>query len=471
VTDGKLFIDGAWVDAHSGDTDVVINATTEEPMGEFALADADDADRAVAAAQRAFDGWSRTPLTERVQVISRALDILSAREEEIALTVTDEVGTPLKSSRAIQAKLALDDIRNTLSAVDHIEWEQTIGNSLVVREPVGVVGAITPWNYPLHQAAAKVAPALVAGCTVVLKPAALAPLTSFVLADALHQAGLPAGAFNLLTGRGATVGRILAGHPGIDMISLTGSVGAGIDVMRTAAEGIRKVTLELGGKSAAIVLDDAPFDQAVARTVGSCFNNNGQMCSAVTRLLVPRSRLAEVTELAVASAESFTIGDPRQVSTRLGPVISAAQRESIQEYVRIGIAEGATLASGGPNSPAGLDRGYFVTPTVLSDVTPEMRVAQEEIFGPVLVIIPFADEDDAIAIANGTDFGLSGAVWSADPERAESVARRMRTGQVAINGGAFNSAAPFGGYKRSGIGRELGAFGLEDFLETKAMHR
>ena len=471
MSDAKLFIDGAWVDSHSGGTDSVINATTEQPMGEFALADAADADRAVGAAQHAFDGWSRTPLAERVEIVSAALDILSAQSEEIALTVTDEVGTPIVSSRAIQAKLALDDIRNTLSAVDEIQWERTIGNSLVVREPAGVVAAITPWNYPLHQAAAKVAPALVAGCTVILKPAALAPLTSFLLADAFRDAGLPAGAFNLLTGRGATVGRILAGHPGVDMISLTGSVGAGIDVMRTAAEGIRKVTLELGGKSAAIALDDAPFAQAVSRTVASCFNNNGQMCSAITRLLVPRGRLAEATELAVAAAAAFTVGDPRDETTRLGPVISAGQRESIQGYVRIGVDEGATLAFGGATSPAGLDRGYFVTPTVLSDVTPDMRVAQEEIFGPVLVIIPFEDEDDAIAIANGTDFGLSGAVWSADPARAESVARRMRTGQVAINGGAFNSAAPFGGYKRSGIGRELGAFGLEDFLETKAMHR
>jgi aldehyde dehydrogenase (NAD+) len=466
-----LFIDGSWVAPASGHAVEVLDAATEEVVETVMLADATDVDRAVASARRAFDGWAATPLTQRIAVVERSLDLLTERAEEIARTITREVGTPLSASREIQAGLALADIRLTVEAAREVAWTRTVGNSLVVREPVGVVAAITPWNYPLHQVCAKVAPALIAGCPVVLKPSELAPLTAYILADALAEAGLPPGVFNLLPGTGAAVGSALAGHPDVDMVSLTGSVAAGSAVMRAASEGIRRVALELGGKSSMVVLGDAPLADAVGRAVSSCFSNNGQMCSALTRLLVRHDQIEEATQLAAAAAEAHVVGDPLDPATTVGPLVSRQQRQRVQAYVRAGIDEGAKLVAGGAETPAGHAKGYFVAPTVFTGVSGDMRIAQEEIFGPVLTILAYRDDDEAVALANGTDFGLSGAVWSDDPARAEAVARRLRTGQVSVNGGRFNPAAPFGGYKKSGIGRELGVFGLEEYLETKAIHR
>ena len=471
TTDG-LYIDGSWIapTVDSGRLSV-IEAATEEVVTTVALAGPRDVDRSVDAARRAFDGWAATPLADRTAVVSDALDRLAKRADEIAQTISREVGTPLAESHAVQAGLALTDIRLTVEAAEEIAWERTVGRSLVVREPVGVVAAITPWNFPLHQACAKVAPALIAGCTVVLKPSEVAPLTAYLLAEALDEAGAPAGVFNLLSGTGPEVGAAMAAHGGVDMVSLTGSVKAGQAVMHAAADGIRRVALELGGKSAMIILDDAPLSEAVGRTVKNCFSNNGQMCSALTRLLVPQHLLADATEAAVAVAEAYVVGDPLDPATTLGPLASKEQQQRVQSYVRIGLEEGARLATGRADSPDGMGRGFFVRPTVLTGVTGQMRVAREEIFGPVLAMIPYRDEDEAVALANATDFGLSGGVWSGDPVRAEAIARRLRTGQVSVNGGPFNPAAPFGGYKKSGIGRELGAFGLEEFLETKAIQR
>jgi acyl-CoA reductase-like NAD-dependent aldehyde dehydrogenase len=348
-------------------------------------------------------------------------------------------------------------------------WEEEVGNSLIVREPVGVVGAITPWNYPLHQICAKVAPALAAGCTIVVKPSEVAPLNAFLLADVLDELGLPGGTFNLVTGLGPVVGEAMARHPGIDMISFTGSTAAGRRVSEAASATVKRVALELGGKSPNVVLDDAPLEEAITDGVSKCFLNSGQTCSALTRMLVPRERLAEAEQIAKAVAEQFTTGDPFDPGTRLGPLVSDVQRERVRSYIRQGQEEGAKLVAGGADPPEGLERGYFVRPTVFSEVTPEMRIAQEEIFGPVLAIMPYDDEEDAVRIANATIYGLAGGVWSADEERAKRVARRIRTGQVEINGGAFNPLAPFGGYKQSGHGRELGRFGLEEFLQVKSM--
>jgi aldehyde dehydrogenase (NAD+)/betaine-aldehyde dehydrogenase len=348
-------------------------------------------------------------------------------------------------------------------------WEQTVGNSLIVREPIGVVGAITPWNYPLHQIAAKVAPALAAGCTVVLKPSEVAPLNAFVLAEIFEEVGVPAGVFNLVTGFGPVVGEALAAHPDVDMVSFTGSTRAGRRVSEVAAATVKRVALELGGKSANVILDDADLATAVPDGVGKCYFNSGQTCSALTRMLVPRHRLDEVEELARTTAESFSAGDPFDGETRLGPLVSAAQRDRVRNYIDKGVGEGATLLTGGLEAPEGADRGFFVRPTVFTSVTRDMTIAREEIFGPVLVIIPYDSEDEAVEIANDTDYGLAGGVWSGDPERAKAVARRLRTGQVEVNGGGFNPMAPFGGYKQSGNGREFGAFGLEEYLEVKAM--
>jgi aldehyde dehydrogenase (NAD+)/betaine-aldehyde dehydrogenase len=348
-------------------------------------------------------------------------------------------------------------------------WEQKVGNSLVVREPIGVVGAITPWNYPLHQIAAKVAPALAAGCTVVLKPSEVAPLNAFVLADIFEAVGLPAGVFNLVSGVGPVVGEAIAAHPDVDMVSFTGSTRAGRRVSEVASATVKRVALELGGKSANVLLDDADFAKAVPDGLNKCYINSGQTCSALTRMLVPRERLSEVEALATAAAESFTAGDPFVQGTRLGPLVSAAQRDRVRNYIDKGIGEGAALLTGGTDAPEGLDKGFFVKPTVFSSVTRDMTIARDEIFGPVLVIIPYDSEEEAVEIANDTDYGLAGGVWSGDADRAKAVARQLRTGQVEVNGGGFNPLAPFGGYKQSGNGREFGAFGLDEYLETKAL--
>lgn len=465
----KLYIDGSWVSPVGSGYLEITNPSTEELIGRVPAANSADAGRAVAAARRAADDWGRTPVSERIKYLAGIQRGLAERTEEVACTITAEVGMPLKLSRRIQAGLPVAVWESYVKLLGEYAFEERVGNSLVLHEPAGVAACITPWNYPLHQAVAKVAPALAAGCTVVLKPSEVAPLSAFILAEVIHESGLPAGVFNLLTGTGAEVGEQLAKAPDVDLISFTGSLRAGRRVAELAAGTIKRVTLELGGKSAAVVLDDADLPTAVKATVAACFINSGQTCTAHTRLLVPERLCQQAAELAVAAAGAFAPGDPLNEQTRLGPLVSAVQRELVREYIRRGIDEGAELLLGGAEPPDGLTTGFFVRPTVFGGVTPEMTIAREEIFGPVLSIMAYRDEDDAVSIANGTIYGLAAAVWSGDSGRAERMARRLRAGQVDINGGAFNLLAPFGGFKQSGYGRELGAFGLEEFLEIKSM--
>jgi acyl-CoA reductase-like NAD-dependent aldehyde dehydrogenase len=465
----RLYINGEWVPSRSGATLDVIGSSTEEVIGRVPKGDAEDAARGVAAARAAFDSWSRTPVAERASCLRRIQEGLAARAEELARTITAEVGMPLGLSRSIQAALPVKIVASYAEMLPAFAFEEKIGNSLVVREPVGVVAAITPWNYPLHQVVAKLAPALAAGCTLVLKPSEVAPLSAFALAEVVHASGLPKGVFNLVCGTGPVVGEALAAHPDVDMVSFTGSTRAGRRVSELASATVKRVALELGGKSPAVVLADADFKKAVRSTVNGCFLNSGQTCSALTRLLVPRARADEAAALAAENAKAFTVGDPFGGEAKLGPLISAAQRERVRGYIHKGIQEGARLLTGGAEPPEGLPKGYYVRPTVFGDVKPEMTIAREEIFGPVLSVLAYEDEDDAVAIANGTAYGLAAAVFSADEQRARAVAGRLRAGQVDINGGRFNALAPFGGFKQSGHGRELGRFGLEEFLATKSL--
>ncbi len=469
VVRDKLYIGGAWVPSAGKGSIEVIDSTSEDVIGTVPEGTTEDIDRAVAAAREAFPGWSSTPVAERAALLTAVSETLGARMDELGELITHEVGMPLVLSRLVQVGLPMASFGSMAQVTSDFTWEQTVGNSLIVREPIGVVGAITPWNYPLHQIAAKVAPALAAGCTVVLKPSEVAPLNAFVLAEILDEVGVPAGVFNLVTGFGPVVGEALAAHKDVDMVSFTGSTRAGRRVSEVAAGTVKRVALELGGKSANVILGDADLAKAVPDGVGKCYFNSGQTCSALTRMLVPRDRLEEVEALALSTAESFLPGDPFEGETRLGPLVSAAQRDRVRNYIDKGVGEGATLLTGGVEAPDGLDKGFFVRPTVFTSVTRDMTIAREEIFGPVLVIIPYDSEDEAVEIANDTDYGLAGGVWSGDPERAKSVARRLRTGQVEVNGGGFNPMAPFGGYKQSGNGREFGAFGLEEYLEVKAM--
>ncbi len=465
----KLFIGGEWVDPAGSERIEVINPTTEEPMGSIPDGTSEDVDRAVAAAREAFEGWSQTSREQRAELLRTIAAGLEARADEVAAMVSAELGMPLKLSRRIQAGLPIASFASMPQLMEEVAWEEEVGNSLIVREPIGVLGAITPWNYPLHQISAKVAPALAAGCTVVLKPSEVAPLNAFILAEVIEAAGVPAGVFNLVTGTGPVAGEAIAGHPGVDIVSFTGSTKAGKRVSELAAETVKSVTLELGGKSPSVILDDADLTAAVPDGVAKCFLNSGQTCNAFTRMLVPREALGEAAGIAAAAAEKFAPGDPFDEATRLGPLVSEAQRDRVRAYIEKGVEEGAELVAGGAEAPEGLDRGYFVRPTVFSEVDNSMKIAQEEIFGPVLSVIPYTDEDDAVRIANETIYGLAGAVWSADQERAVRVARRIRTGQVEINGAAFNPLAPFGGYKQSGHGRELGRFAIEEFLQPKAL--
>ena len=467
----KLYIDGAWVPSSGKGTLEVFDSNTEEVLGTIPEGTAEDAERAVAAAAAAFGEWSRVSHEERSKLLARVAEGLAARTDELAETISREVGMPLSLSKIVQVGLPTGVFADMAKNVTEFSWESEVGNSLIVREPIGVVGAITPWNYPLYQIALKVAPALAAGCTVVLKPSDVAPLNAFVLADVLHDVGFPAGVFNLVTGLGSVVGEAIASHPKVDMVSFTGSTRAGKRVMTLAAETVKKVALELGGKSANIILEDADLDAAIPAGMFACYMNSGQTCSALTRMLVPRSRLAEVEEKAKAAAEGFAPDDSLAATTSLGPLASAVQRDRVRGYIEKGISEGAKLVTGGPEVPEGLDKGYFVRPTVFSNVTSDMTIAQEEIFGPVLSIIPYDTEEEAITIANDSIYGLSGGVWSSDKAHAEQVARKIRTGQVDINGGAFNPVAPFGGYKQSGVGRERGEFGFEEFLEVKSLQR
>jgi acyl-CoA reductase-like NAD-dependent aldehyde dehydrogenase len=465
----KVYIGGEWVAPSSAETIEVVNASTEEVMGTVPACTPEDAERGVAAAREAFDGWSQTPREERARLLTAIAAGLSERSEEIAATIAQELGMPLRLSQIIQVGLPASQLASMPKLMEKVAWEEQVGTSRVLREPVGVLGAITPWNYPLNQIVAKVAPALAAGCTVVLKPSEVTPLNAFLLAEVIEAAGLPPGVFNLLSGTGPVVGEAIAGHPGVDMVSFTGSTRAGRRVSELAAATVKPVTMELGGKSPNVILDDAELERAVPDGVAKCFLNSGQTCSALTRMLVPRQRLAEAEEAARAAAETFTPGDPFDPDTRLGPLVSATQRDRVRGYVQQGIDEGARLLTGGVEAPEGLDRGYFVRPTVFSEVEPEMTIGQEEIFGPVLAIQPYEGEDDAIRIANSTAYGLAGGVWSADTERAIGVAKRIRTGQVEINGGAFNPLAPFGGYGQSGHGRENGLYGIEELLQVKSL--
>ena len=464
-----LYIDGAWVPAKGGGTIDVIDAATEEVIGRIPEGTLAYADRAVAAARRAFEGWSQTPIEERSKYLQRITEGLQARMQEIGHIVSREVGMPANLASMIQAGMPAMTFGSIGALVDTYDFEESIGSSVVVKEPVGVVVAITPWNYPLHQVALKVAPALAVGCTVVLKPSEVAPLSAFILADVIHEVGLPPGVFNLVSGYGPVVGEALVANPEVDMVSFTGSTRAGRRISELAAQTIKRVALEMGGKSPNIILDDADLPTAINAGIGACYINSGQTCIALTRMLVPRTRLAEAERLAADAAEAFTPGDPADPNTRLGPLASAAQLERVRAYIQKGLDEGARLVTGGAEPPEGLERGYFVRPTVFSDVRNDMTIAQEEIFGPVLSIIPYDTEEEAIQIANDTIYGLSGAVWSADPARAEKVARRIRTGQIMVNGGSFNPYAPFGGYKQSGLGREAGKWGLEEYLEVKAL--
>jgi aldehyde dehydrogenase (NAD+) len=463
----KIYIDGRWVDSASDELIDVENPATEQVIARVPSGNAADVDAAVGAARRAFDEWAETDVHERAKHVQRLYEALDARKDEIADTITAELGAPAKFARSVQTAVALGDVATAAKVADEIEWEQQVGNSTIVLEPVGVVGAITPWNYPLHQVTAKIAYALVAGCTVVLKPSELAPLCTYLFFEAVDEIGLPPGVVNLVTGYGPTVGEAIASHPGVDMMSFTGSTRAGVRVAELAAAGVKKVALELGGKSANVLLPDADLERAVPAGVANCFMNSGQTCTALTRMLVSADQYDAAVQLAIETAAGFVTGDPTDPATRLGPLVSGTQRDRVTGYIEKGKAEGARVALGGSDSPHG--RGYFVQPTVFADVTTSMTIAQEEIFGPVLSMLPYSDEGEALRIANDSAYGLAGGVWSADADRASAFARRMRTGMVDINGGSFNIAAPFGGYKRSGIGRELGRYGVEEFLQPKAL--
>ncbi|THF62319.1 aldehyde dehydrogenase family protein [Pseudothauera nasutitermitis] len=465
----RLYISGRWTEASTAERIEVIDPSSATPFASVPAAGAVDARAAVAAARAAFDGWSRTPPAERGAALARIATALEARAEALTDTIAREVGMPRRMAARVQVGGPLRQWQQYAAMAEGFEWERRVGHSLVLRQPAGVVGAITPWNFPLHQITLKLAPALLAGCTVVLKPSEVAPLNAFLLAGAIDEAGLPAGVFNLVSGYGPEVGEALAGDADVDMLSFTGSTRAGRRVAELAAATVKKVALELGGKSAAVVLDGADLPTAVKGTVSSCLLNSGQACSAHTRLVVPRARAEEAAALAAEAMARLRLGPALEDGSQLGPLVSAAQRERVRALIRQGIAEGARLVCGGAEAPAGLETGYFVAPTVLLCADPAATVAREEIFGPVLVVLPHDGEEDAIRIANATPYGLAGAVWAADDEHALAVARRLRAGQVDLNGAPFNPLAPFGGFGLSGLGREGGVYGLEEFLEYQAV--
>jgi betaine-aldehyde dehydrogenase len=465
----KLFIDGQWVAPSAKDSIEVHNAGTGEVMGKVPAGSERDIDAAVAAAHAALQAWSQTPAEKRAEFLQKISDGLKARADELAKTIAQEVGMPIKLAGRIQAGLPIANFANYAKIAREFKFEERVGNSVVIKDPVGVVGAITPWNYPLHQIALKVAPALAAGCTVVLKPSEIAPFNAFILAEVVEAAGLPKGVFNLVTGFGPVVGEALVKHPKVDMISFTGSTRAGKRISEVAAQQVKRVALELGGKSASVILEDADLAAAVKGTVNGCFLNSGQTCTALTRMLVPAAKYEEAAKLAAEAAKGFTLGDPLSEATRLGPLSSQMQLERVRSYIKQGIDEGAELVTGGADAPQGVPGGYFVKPTVFGKVKNSMTIAQEEIFGPVLSIIPYKDEEEAVKIANDSPYGLAGAVWSKDDAHAQAVARRIRAGQIDVNGGAFNMNAPFGGFKQSGHGREAGVYGLEEFLELKSL--
>lgn len=463
------YIDGSWESGTGpGEPITVLNSADGSVVESFQPAAADQLDRAVAAARRAQPGWAAVAVGERARFLRDLAVRLEEREEELATVIAKEVGSNRAVARSVQVGFPVAVLRTTADALEELELEEQIDNVTVVREPAGVVGAITPWNYPIYQVVAKLAPALAAGCAIVVKPSQVAPLSSVLMFEEIQALGLPAGVANLVTGTGRVTGEALVAHADVDMVSFTGSTEAGIRIAQTAAATVKRVTLELGGKSAAVVLDDADVAAAARATLASCLSNGGQTCSAITRLIVPRSAQAEVEDTLRAALAEVVVGDPFAPETTVGPMASAEQRATVNSYIRIGLEEGARLLAGGV-SEEHEEGGYYVQPTVLTDVKSGMRVAQEEIFGPVLVVIPVDSTEEAIEVANDSEYGLSGSVWSGDQARAVEVARRIRTGQVAVNGGAFNARAPFGGVKRSGNGRELGKFGLEEYFELKAI--
>ncbi|MET7947199.1 aldehyde dehydrogenase family protein [Micromonospora sp. NPDC005324] len=474
MTPSTYTVAGHWIGGEtvtgSAGTLPVVNPATGEVVAETPAGTAADVDSAVAAARAAFPAWSATTPQHRADVLRRLGAGLAARTEEIAQAITAEMGSPIGMSRTAQVAFPAAVVESIAGLADDFAWSEEVGNSLIVREPIGVVGAITPWNFPLQQIVSKLAPALLAGNTMVFKPSENAPLTARILAEAATEAGVPAGVFNVVYGTGATVGEAISAHPDIDMISFTGSTRAGQRISAVAAATVKRVALELGGKGATLILDDADLPTAVERGVMMAFANGGQVCGAWPRMLVPASRQDEVVALAVEAAKQYTVGDPGDEATRIGPMASETHRHKVVGYIERGIADGARLVFGGPQRPEGLTVGAYVQPTIFADVDPASAIAQEEIFGPVLTIIPYADEEEAVAIANGTLYGLTSGVFG-EPEHALAIARRLRVGQVDVNAGHWNPLAPFGGYKHSGNGREFGRFGLEEFLETKSIQR
>ena len=469
VQHSKFYIDGAWQEAASKKSLPVINPANEEPLYEIALGSKADVDKAVAAARRAFDAFSLTTREERAELLAKIIDVYKKRMKDVGAAISNEMGAPLAFAEKFQAGAGLGHLMTTLDVLKSYAFEEKLGSAMLVREPIGVIGMITPWNWPLNQIACKVAPALAAGCTMVLKPSEYTPTSALIFAEILHEAGVPKGVFNLINGLGPEVGAAMSEHPDIDMMSFTGSTRAGIDVVRRAAPTVKRVSQELGGKSPNVILEDADLAKAVTGGTAHCFNNSGQSCNAPTRMLVPMARMAEAAAIAKTVADKTKVGDPRAVDTNLGPVVNRIQWDKIQGLIKKGIDEGAKVEAGGLGLPDGLNKGFYVRPTVFSHVTNDMTIAREEIFGPVLSIIGYKDEEEAVRIANDTPYGLAGYVSSGDTERARRVARRIRAGNVNLNGVPNERAAPFGGYKQSGNGREWGRFGLEEYLEVKAV--
>src|ERR1022692_1947676 len=465
----QFYIDGKWVSPTQVHDFEIINPANEEPIATISLGSASDVDKAVAAAKRAFEWYSETTVEARLALLRRIIEVYKARSEEMAETISQEMGCPISLSRAAQAPAGLGHLLEIVKVLERFKFEDLQGSTLMRKEPIGVCGLITPWNWPMNQIVAKVAPALAAGCTVVLKPSEVAPLSAHLFAEVLDQAGLPPGVFNLVNGDGPTLGSAIVSHPDVDMVSFTGSTRAGVAVALAAAPTVKRVTQELGGKPNNIILDDADLDSTVTEGVQACFRNTGQSCNAPTRMLVPRSRMAQAIVAARQAAEATKVGDPFADGTNIGPLASKAKFEKVQRLIHQGIADGAELIAGGPGRPEGINKGYFVKPTVFANVSNDMTIAREEIFGPVLCMISCEDEDDAVRIANDTPYGLSGFVTSGDIEGARRVAKRIRAGNVHINGARVDFAGCFGGYKQSGNGREWGEAGLEEFLELKAI--
>ncbi|MDA7555565.1 aldehyde dehydrogenase family protein [Euryarchaeota archaeon] len=465
----QLYIDGKWIDSLGKGSIDVINPATEEIIGRVPVGSTKDVDKAVVAAKSAFDSWSKSSIEERIELLNALSNAFKERGEELAQTITSEVGTPIGYSRVAMVGTPRVVSRSYAKILEDYVWEEKIRNSIICKEPIGVCAFITPWNFPLHQIIGKVAPAIAAGCTMILKPSKEAPLSAFILAEILDEIGLPAGVFNLVSGHGSEVGDYMSSHPDVDMVSFTGSTGAGVSVSQSAAPTIKRVTLELGGKSANVALEDADPVLVAKKAIGACHQNSGQTCSALTRLIIPESMNKQVCDIIAEKNDSYLVGNPLDEETRCGPMVSLRQQLSVTEYIQSGIDEGANLISGGLGMPDGIEKGFYVKPTIFANVTPEMKIWKEEIFGPVLVITTYNTESEALKLANDSIYGLSGGVWSEDPDRAVNFAKKMRTGQVSVNGGSFNVSAPFGGYKLSGNGRELGTHGLDEFLEIKSI--